>query len=125
MRRTRRLRLAAVALANLRRFARIGGRTILLTTIACVLSLIVVQFIGIVAKNLAVARELAATRASIAALQIRARDQRRTIVRLSDPRGAIPEIHDRLHVVTGREELIYVRGQGARAAEPGDWRPQP
>jgi cell division protein FtsB len=125
VRRLRRAGIDAAALAKLGRFARIGSRAVLLTTVACILGLVAVQFVGIVAKNVSVARELATSRNEIEALQAREADQRHTIVRLSDPRGAVPEIHDKLHVVGKREELIYVRGNAEPTAGPDDWRPQP
>ncbi len=125
MRRLRRFGLSALALAKLRRIFRICSRAALLTTVACMLSLVVVQTAGIVAKNVTVARELAASRTEIDALRTRERGQRRTIDRLSDPRGAVPEIHDQLHVVGKREEIIYVRGFAPPTAGADDWRRQP
>ena len=43
----------------------------------------------------------------------------------SDPRGAIPEIHDKLRLVGKREEIIYVRGVAPETPAPGDWRAHP
>ncbi len=125
MRRLRRSGPAAAAVARVRRVARVGGRVAVLTAVACALGLVAVQIVGIVAKNVTVARQLAASRTGIATLRARERVQESTIVRLSDPRGAVPEIHDKLHVVGDREEIIYVRGLGPGAAGPGEWRPQP
>jgi hypothetical protein len=34
-----------------------------------------------------------------------------TIKRLEDPRGAIPEIHDRLHLALPNESIIYLKKQ--------------
>jgi cell division protein FtsB len=125
VRRLRRAGIDATALAKLGRIAKIGSRAVLLTTIACILGLVAVQFVRILAENVSVARELAASHSEIEALQAREADQRRTIVRLSDPRGAVPEIHDKLREVGKREEIIYVRGNAEPTAGPDDWRPQP
>jgi hypothetical protein len=96
---------------------RMAGRFVLAGVMLGVLAVVAVQFAGIVAKNVAVASELAASRAHIQALRARAAAQRRTILRLGDPAGAIPEIHDELHLVGPFEELIYVRG--APQSSPG------
>ncbi len=125
MRRLRRFAVDARAQARLGRFARIGSRAVFFTAVVCVLGLVTVQFALIVAKNVAIAGELAAAHSAIEGLQIREADQRRTIVRLSDPHGAIPEIHDKLRVVGKREEIIYVRGYGRATPAPGDWHAQP
>lgn len=85
------------------------------------LGVVAMQFEGIVAKNLAVAREVAVSRAEIRALQERELHQLQVIRRLNDPRGAIPEIHDKLRLVGPNEEIIYVRGLPAPSAPPDAW----
>ncbi len=112
------------ARAKLRRAARIGTRAALFITVACCMSLIGVQITRVLAKNVTLSRELAASRSQIDALRERERVERATIGRLSEPRGAIPEIHDKLHLVSRGEEIIYVRGLAPQPG-PGDWRPQP
>jgi cell division protein FtsB len=97
---------------------RIAGRFALAAVVLGVLAVVAVQFAGIVAKNVAVAGELAASRAQIESLHERAAAQRRTISRLGDPAGAIPEIHDKLRLVGPNEELIYVRGLPQASAAP-------
>lgn len=82
------------------------------------MALVALQFANIVARNLAVAREVAASRADLAALDAKKREQLRTIARLSDPRGAIPEIHDKLRLVGPHEELIFVEGGPSPTPEP-------
>jgi hypothetical protein len=37
---------------------------------------------------------------------------------LSDPRGSIPEIHDRLHMVGPHEEIIYLKRHDAGTGDP-------
>jgi len=102
------------------RIAVVSGRVCLLGLGACVAATVGLQFEGIVAKNVAVASELAQSRADIDALRAREAHQVRTIRRLSDAHGAIPEIHDKLRLVGPREEIIYVRGLPAPTAQPDD-----
>ena len=100
--------------------ARLAARIGLLTTAGCVAILIVVQFATIVAKNVAIARQVATAHRQIAELRERERARERTVERLSDPRGAIPEIHEKLQLVGPHEELIYVRGLPQPTAPPDD-----
>jgi hypothetical protein len=55
------------------------------------------------------ARDLHAAQRDVAALKVHRLEQDRRIRRLSDPRGAIPEIHDRLHLVGDKEAIIYLK----------------
>jgi cell division protein FtsB len=91
---------------GLRRASRIG--------IACAavafVAFAATQYAGAIGRNFAVSQELAKTRTQIAELQQRRSEQLREIRRLQDPAGAIPEIHDRLHLVRPQETLIFVRG---------------
>jgi cell division protein FtsB len=103
--------------APVARILRLTGRLGLLALGIGVLAIVGVQFAGIVGKNMALASEVAASRTEIGALRAREAKQLRTIRRLSDPAGAIPQIHDRLHLVGPHEELIYLRG--APTAAPG------
>lgn len=74
-----------------------------------VCTLVSIQFVRVVNENVAMARSLSSVRRDIAALQKRKREEAREIRRLSDPQGAIPEIHDRLHLVRADEALIYLK----------------
>lgn len=106
--------------------ARVGGRIGAVLFLAAILATVAIQFEGIVAKNVAVAHEIATTQRQIDGLRLREREQRRTIERLTDPRGAIPEIHEKLKVVGPHEEIIYVRGLATPTPQPEDnWQPQP
>jgi hypothetical protein len=89
---------------------RLAGRIAMLAIVSCVLALVSIQFEGICAKNVAMAREVGASRAEIAALERREREQQRTLRRLATPDGAIPEIHAKLNLVGPHEEIFYVRG---------------
>ena len=88
---------------------RYAGRITFAGVIACGLATVAMQFEGIIAKNVTIARELSASRTDIAALRVREREQLRTIRRLQDPHGAIPEIHEKLRLVAPNEEIYYVR----------------
>jgi hypothetical protein len=78
----------------------------------------------VIGRNIALAHELRDVERDVAALHVKRTQQQRDIVRLSDPQGAVPEIHDRLHLVGDREAIIYLkRGKAAppdqrRATEP-------
>jgi cell division protein FtsB len=76
---------------------------------AIVLSLIGVQYAHVIGRNVALARQLHAEERDVITLEARRAQQQREIERLSDPRGAIPEIHDRLHLVGDKEAIIYLK----------------
>jgi cell division protein FtsB len=99
---------------------RLLGRLALTGIVACVLAIVAMQFEGIVARNVALAHEIAASRADIADLRARNASARATIHRLGDARGAVPEIHERLRLVGPHEELIYVRPAPGDPAPDGD-----
>ncbi len=74
-----------------------------------VLALVSIQFARIVDANVAMARSLSSVQKDIGTLQHRKRSEQREIRRLNDPQGAVPEIHDRLHLVGPNETIIYVK----------------
>jgi len=102
---------------------RLASRLALASVVLIFSTLVGMQFTGIVAKNFALAHELAATRADVAALRARTERQRATIRRLGDPQGAVPEIHEKLRLVGPHEEIIYVRG--AAPPQGDDWNAAP
>jgi hypothetical protein len=89
-----------------------------------VLAVVGVQFGSIVGRNVAVSYELAASRNQIARLRAREVQDERTLRRLSDPRGAVPEIHEKLRWVGPKEELIYLRG-AVESPAPTAWGSEP
>ncbi|BDE06951.1 hypothetical protein WPS_22270 [Vulcanimicrobium alpinum] len=91
---------------------RAAGRICVVGVALVVISLIGVQYARIIGRNLALAGELRSTDAEIAALRAKQAQQEREIRRLSDPHGAIPEIHDRLHLVGDKEAIIYLKRPG-------------
>ncbi|MBV8148061.1 MAG: hypothetical protein JO092_03095, partial [Candidatus Eremiobacteraeota bacterium] len=46
--------------------------------------------------------------ADVAGLERRRMQQQRELVRLEDPLGAVPEIHDRLRLVRPNEAIIFL-----------------
>jgi len=75
-------------------------------------SLVGVQYARVIGRNIALAREVRAVESDVAALKVKRARQVREIRRLSDPRGAIPEIHDRLRLVGDKEAIIYLKRRG-------------
>lgn len=89
----------------LRLLGRIGVVSVALVAI----SLIGVQYARVIGRNIALAHELRDVERDVAMLKVKRSQQERDIRRLSDPRGAIPEIHDRLHLVGDKEAIIYLK----------------
>jgi hypothetical protein len=99
-------------LVNSATLVRALGRIGVASVIVFVVSLIGVQYARVIGRNVALAHELRAVETDVASLKVKRAQQVREIRRLSDPHGAIPEIHDRLHLVGGKEAIIYLkRGQ--------------
>jgi hypothetical protein len=74
-------------------------------------TLVGIQFGRAIAANLAAEHELSSIRSDITALERRREDQRRQLLRLRDPEGAVPEIHDRLRLARPNETIIFVSPQ--------------
>jgi len=87
---------------------RFSARVGIVAVAGTVFALITVQYVRIVERNLWYAHEVAQVQRDVAALERKRDEQLREIRRLSDPEGAIPEIHDRLHLVGSHEAIIYV-----------------
>lgn len=84
-------------------------RLILVVAAIAVFTLVSLQFAHIVDENVAMAGSLSAVQTDIGQLRARRREEEREIRRLSDPEGAIPEIHDRLRMTRADETLIYLK----------------
>ncbi len=67
------------------------------------------QYVRIIGRNVALSGELNAARSDVHALEQKEARQQREIQRLSNPLGAIPEIHDKLHLVGDGEAIIYLK----------------
>ncbi|HEY5339405.1 MAG TPA: hypothetical protein VIK27_00130 [Candidatus Aquilonibacter sp.] len=80
--------------------------------------LIGVQYARIVERNFAYMQQVSQVEHDVSSLEHKRDEQLRQIRRLSDPRGAIPEIHDRLHLVGDHEAIIYLKRHDAGASDP-------
>jgi hypothetical protein len=80
--------------------------------------LIGVQYARIVERNVAYVQQVHDVERDVTALEAKRDEQLRQIRRLSDPQGAIPEIHDRLHLVGDHEAIIYLKRHDAGAGDP-------
>ncbi len=89
---------------------RLAGRSAILSLVGSCVLLVLVQYCQVIQRNVELSHELAKTDRQIAALQALKVHQIGEIRRLSDPQGAIPEIHDRLKLVGKNEAIIYVQG---------------
>ncbi len=98
-------------------WVRVLGRIGVVGVALIVLSLIGVQYAHVIGRNVALAHQLRDTEHDIVTLKARKAEQQREIRRLSDPRGAIPEIHDRLHLVGDKEAIIYLKHGPAQKPE--------
>jgi hypothetical protein len=90
---------------SVRVFARLG----IVAVVSTVCALIAVQYARIIERNVWYAHAVSSVDRDVATLEHKRDEQRREILRLSDPHGAIPEIHDRLHLVSGHEGIIYLK----------------
>jgi hypothetical protein len=97
-------------LKRFRLVLRLAGRVFAVAVAAAFLSLIGLQYARVIGQNVALARSLHDVETDITSLQAKRVVQEREIRRLSDPQGAIPEIHDRLHLVGKNEAIIYLKG---------------
>jgi hypothetical protein len=93
-----------------RTLLRLASRIGVVSVVLVVLSLIAVQYARVIGRNVAMAAELRAVDGDLTSLRAKRAHQLQEIGRLSDPRGAIPEIHDRLHLVGSKEAIIYLKG---------------
>lgn len=91
------------------RLIRVLGRVGVVAVAAFVFAVIGVQYARVIGHNLLLARELHHVEHDVAALKVKRAEQQRDIRRLSDPHGAVPEIHDRLHLVGDHEAIIYLK----------------
>lgn len=74
-----------------------------------VFTLVSIQFARIVHENIAMADSLDSVQQDVSELRQHKHDEERELRRLLDPQGAIPAIHERLHLVRSNEAIIYVK----------------
>jgi len=89
---------------------RLASRIGVVCVVLVVFSLIAVQYARLIGRTVGMAHELRDARREVARLEAKRLQQNREIRRLSDPAGALPEIHDRLHLVGDHEAIIYLKG---------------
>jgi hypothetical protein len=80
--------------------------------------LIGVQYARIIERNVAYVQEVHQVESDVTGLEAKRDEQLRQIQRLQDPAGAIPEIHDRLHLVGDHEAIIYLKRHDNGTAAP-------
>ncbi len=95
---------------------RLGARFGVLAVAGVVALMIAAQYAHIIHRNVSYMMQLRGVQDDISALERKRIDQEREIARLSDPQGAIPYIHDRLHMVGDHEEIIYLKRPGAASS---------
>ncbi len=95
---------------------RLGARFAVIAVAGVISLMIAAQYAHIVHRNFSYLMQLRGVQADIVALERKRIDQQHEIARLSDPQGAIPEIHDRLHLVGDHEEIIYLKHPGSAGA---------
>lgn len=88
---------------------RLLSRMAIAAMVVVAATLVSIQFAHVVNENVAMARSLSSVKKDIGVLNRRRRTEQREIRRLMDPQGAVPEIHDRLHLVGPNETIIYVK----------------
>ena len=95
---------------------RFAGRFAAVSIGVLIILLVGIQFARAIGQNVAMTHELSSVRSDIDTLKQRRDHQRRELVRLEDPEGVVPEIHDRLRLVRPNETIIFV--SPAPAATP-------
>src|SRR3984893_5374012 len=108
------LPVSGAGLMSFAALVRALGRIGVASVVVFVVSLVGVQYARVIGRNVALARELHSVEADVLSLKVKRAQQVRDIRRLSDPQGAIPEIHDRLHLVGGKEAIIYLKRGGGQ-----------
>jgi len=99
-------------------WGRISGRFVQVTGVVLLVLLLVVQYARILERNFVVAHDVAMEEKAIALLRGERDREHFQILRLEQPSGAVPEIHDRLHLVGPHEVIVYLRhpNDGSNAA---------
>ena len=80
--------------------------------------LVTVQYARIIERNVTYVQAVHDVERDIGTLEQKRDRQLRQIRRLSDPQGAIPEIHDRLHLVGDHEAIIYLKRHDVGTSDP-------
>lgn len=94
---------------NVRKIFRAAARVVAVAAVLAFVAMVALQYARIVHRNIVLAHALGSVQTDVARLTTERARQDATIKRLEDPRGAIPEIHDRLHLTLPHEAIIYLR----------------
>lgn len=95
----------------MRLWGRLATRVLAVGAGLAVLALFGAQCFRVISMNLDLAHRLASVRSERAELLADNVRLRTRIRRLQTPDGAIPEIHDVLHLVRPHEEIIYLQSR--------------
>jgi cell division protein FtsB len=97
------------------RFAmRLLGRLTVLAVVGTFAVIFGLQYARIIGKNVEISNQYTAAQNDVRVLEAKRARADRQIRRLSDPAGAIPEIHDKLHLVGDHEAIIYLKNHDDR-----------
>ena len=99
------------------RLLQTAGRAVLAAVAVGVLAVVALQFARAIHQNVQLVGELSTLRRDVADFRKHETAQERTIRRLREPAGAIPEIHEKLRLTRSDEAIIYLRG-GEPTAQP-------
>ncbi|HEY2476693.1 MAG TPA: hypothetical protein VGI19_18075 [Candidatus Cybelea sp.] len=86
----------------------VAGRAVTAAVVLLVAALVLVQFARAIGENVAAARQLSSLQTDISALERQRDKQKQEILRLREPEGAVPEIHERLRLVRPNEALVFL-----------------
>ena len=100
------------------RLVQAAGRVVLALVALGLIAVVGLQVARVVHRNVVLAHELHTVTRDVAELQRRRAAEEKTIRRLRDPAGTIPDVHDRLHLTRPDEAIIYVRAGTAPAPQP-------
>jgi cell division protein FtsB len=92
-----------------RKIFRASARVVAIVAILAFATMVALQYARILHRNIVLAHALWSVQADVARLDAERVRGDAKIKRLEDPRGAIPEIHDRLHLTMPNEAIIYLR----------------
>ena len=92
---------------------RLLGRLAVLALAGALVVVVGLQYARVIGKTVAMHDEYVMAQNDVRALEVQRAEAERHIARLSSPAGAIPEIHDKLHLVGDHEAIIYLKKHGA------------
>ena len=88
---------------------RVLTRVSVVVFVCVIVTIVGIQYARVIRRNVALAHSLHDVESDVRSLEAKRAQQQRDIVRLSDPHGVIPEIHEKLHLVSDHEAIIYLK----------------